>query len=262
MNVNNFQPLVSIVTVVRNGEKFLEQTLRSVTDQSYSNIEYIVIDGLSNDNTMSIIEKFRDTINVILSESDYGQTDALKKGFDLSKGEILCWMNYDDIFYSNDTVKSIVDVFINNNVDLVYGNDILVDSEMNTLYPRFFSNHSLNKLLFYKSISQPSSFFSRRAYKTIGLNEKLVFSMDLDFWIKIFSKYNIQYIDKFLSYNRIHEDRKMILYEKEARIESNFLRSQYNNNEFKKNVLYMYFKLTDFKNIIAKVKYKFFSRYF
>jgi len=180
----NNKPLVSIITVVFNGEKYLEETMINIQNQKYDNIEHIVIDANSTDGTIDIIKKYEKNIAYWVSEPDDGQTDALIKGFDRCNGDILYWLNYDDLLYDENTLIDIVEVFQNNkDVELVYGNDILVDKDLNIIKLRDFSFHSLGKLLYYKSISQPSSFFTRKVYEEFGLNKKLNYSMDLDLWL-------------------------------------------------------------------------------
>jgi len=97
-------PLISVITVVFNGENDLEQTIKSVINQTYNNIEYIVIDGGSTDDTLSIIKKYEDKINYWVSEDDNGIYDAMNKGVGLAQGEWLCFINSGDIFISQNTL--------------------------------------------------------------------------------------------------------------------------------------------------------------
>ena len=101
------KPLVSIVTIVYNGEKHLEQTIQSVLNQTYSNIEYIIIDGGSKDNTINIIEKYSDRLAYWISEKDNGISDAFNKGIAKSTGEIVGLINADD-WYDFDAIKHVV----------------------------------------------------------------------------------------------------------------------------------------------------------
>ena len=247
--------LVSIVTVVLNGEKFIEQTIQSVITQNYSNIEYIIIDGGSSDNTKRIVNKYKNQISIFVSEPDDGQSDALIKGFSKSKGDILCWLNYDDLFYNDNVISLIAKAFEKSGAGLMYGNDLLIDSVARPIFPRFFNRHSLNKLLYYKSISQPSCFFSRAAYGRALIDEKLVYSMDIDLWLKMFKREKVVYIDQILSCNRIHSDRKMISGVSEARLEANYVRIRHGANKKIMSIGRLFFKFLDMRNNYVKLKY-------
>lgn len=101
MKTNQSTPFFSIITVCRNSEKTIEQTIKSVLGQTFKNLEYIIIDGASDDNTLSIINKYRDQIDVVISEADDGIYDAMNKGIALSKGEVIGIINSDDWYEAN-----------------------------------------------------------------------------------------------------------------------------------------------------------------
>ncbi len=256
-NIIKGLPKVSVVTVVYNGEKYLEETIKSIISQSYQNIEYIVIDGGSNDGTIDILNQYKDDIDFCVSEKDDGQTDALIKGFNICNGEILCWLNYDDLFYDDKVLSRVVDEFNNNiDVDLVFGDDILIDSEGGFLKYRSFAYQSFNMLLYYSSISQPSSFFTKKAYLKFGLRRTLNYSMDLDLWLNIFSKCKTKYYSGVLSKNRIHSDRKMIAFIDEARKEARFLRSGFGYNESLSPVYMLICKIRSILGLYKTLTYK------
>lgn len=114
------RPLVSVITVVKNGEKYLEQTIKSVINQTYTNIEYVIIDGGSTDNTLDIIQKYENKIDYWISESDKGIYDGMNKGIALAKGEWIIFINAGDKFYKSNTIEKI---FLGNNynADFIYG---------------------------------------------------------------------------------------------------------------------------------------------
>ncbi|WMP18893.1 glycosyltransferase family 2 protein [Thiothrix lacustris] len=120
MNVNQIveQPLISIITVVLNGHKYIEDTLQSVTNQSYANIEYIIIDGGSNDGTQDIIRRYEDKISYWISEKDAGLYYAMNKGINMASGEWINFMNAGDFFFDINTISNIATEL---NTDLVYG---------------------------------------------------------------------------------------------------------------------------------------------
>jgi glycosyltransferase involved in cell wall biosynthesis len=113
---------ISVITVCLNSEKSIERTIRSVISQHYSDIEYLIIDGGSTDGTLPIIEKYRNQIDFVLSEPDAGVYDAINKGIKASTGEVVGVLNADDVYASNEVVTEIVDMFKNNDPDLLYGN--------------------------------------------------------------------------------------------------------------------------------------------
>lgn len=104
------KPLVSIVTPVYNGEKYLEDTIQSIIKQTYDNIEYIIIDGGSTDKTLDIIKKYEDKIAYWMSEQDRGMYDGINKGFKMATGEIFAWLNSDDKYYHS-AVEIVVGIF-------------------------------------------------------------------------------------------------------------------------------------------------------
>ena len=115
------QPLISIITVVRNGEVHLEEAIKSVLNQSYGNIEYVVIDGNSTDSTLDIIRKYEDRIDYWISEPDKGISDAFNKGIALCKGEWIGIINADD-WYELDTFNNIIQQAKASNSSVIYGN--------------------------------------------------------------------------------------------------------------------------------------------
>ena len=137
--------LVTIVTPSYNQGQFIEDTIKSVLNQTYKNIQYIVVDGASTDNTMEVVERYRDKIDIIISERDKGQTDAINKGFKLAKGELVGWINSDDMLYPY-CVEEIVNLYKQNpDGAIFYGSKIdKIDSNNNHLcyYINFRQCHS------------------------------------------------------------------------------------------------------------------------
>ena len=120
---NSLTQKVSIITVCYNSEKTIEETIQSVIAQDYSNIEYIIIDGCSSDNTMQIAEKYSGSISKKFSEPDKGLYDAMNKGINAATGDIIGILNSDDIFYTNSIISDIVNLFDRDvTIDAVYGN--------------------------------------------------------------------------------------------------------------------------------------------
>lgn len=159
-------PLVSIITVVYNGVETIEQTIQSVINQSYKNIEYIIIDGASTDGTQLIIEKFRDSLAYYISEKDNGIYDAMNKGIKKARGEIVGIINSDD-WYELDAVEHIVKIFMElPDVNIVFGDMNLVDDNGKR---KKHNQIPFSHLYYQMSVFHPATFVRKHSYETYGL---------------------------------------------------------------------------------------------
>ncbi|TAE72799.1 MAG: glycosyltransferase [Bacteroidetes bacterium] len=122
---------ISIITITYNAEKFVERTIQSVISQTYSDIEYLIIDGNSKDNTLKIVEKYKDKISQIISEKDKGIYDAMNKGLRLAKNKYVLFMNAGDEIYAKDTLEKLFEK--QKNADIYYGETLFLDIERNEL---------------------------------------------------------------------------------------------------------------------------------
>lgn len=200
-------PKVSIITPSFNQGKYLEDTILSVVTQSYPNLEYIIVDGGSKDNSLEIIKKYTEKYKFIkwVSESDAGQSNAINKGFKLSTGDIVAWLNSDDT-YCSDSIANAVDFFYSNSdLDLMYGNANIIDEK--GIFKEKFSlveNYNLERL---KNINifimQPTTFWKREVFDKVGfLDESLYYTMDWDFWIRIGNCCKVGYNNKVIANTR------------------------------------------------------------
>ncbi len=203
------QPLISIITPSFNKGPFIEETILSVLNQTYKNIEYIVIDAMSTDQTHSILKKYENDLKW-LSEPDRGQSDAINKGWRMAKGEIIAYLNADDT-YLPDAVSIAVDFFSDHpDVGLVYGDGITADEQGNNQHLEHCGEFNLKNLICGKDdILQPSVFLRKEIFEKIGdVDVNLHLAMDLDYWIRAGLRYKIGYIQKPLSMAKIYPDAK------------------------------------------------------
>lgn len=162
---------VSIITVCFNSEKTIEDTLKSIQSQTYSNIEYIVVDGLSKDQTNNIVKKYGDIVSKHISEKDNGLYDAMNKGISLASGDIIGILNSDDVLANECVIEKIVAGFNSKKVDAVYS-DLIYVSEHDLSKPtRLYSSKVFSKRLIRLGIMlpHPTFYVRKKCYETLGL---------------------------------------------------------------------------------------------
>lgn len=138
------KPFISIITIIFNSEKYLEETIQSVTNQTYDNVEYIIIDGGSTDGTLDIIKKYEDQIDYWVSEKDSGIYDAMNKGIDLANGEWINFMNAGDRFVDEHVLEKIFTKQDTSSCDLIYGSSVVTGNQENVLLePKKFTKFNL-----------------------------------------------------------------------------------------------------------------------
>ena len=201
--------LVSIVTPSFNQAPYLEQTLKSVLDQGYERLEYIVMDGGSKDGSVEIIRKYANKLAQWVSEKDSGQGEAINKGLVRSNGEIVAWLNSDD-YYLPDTISAVVKIFEQNpDVALLYGDMLAVDENGQTTNVLKYRQMSLEELLCFQIIGQPAVFFRRDAYEKAGrLDTTFHFMLDHHLWIRIAQQGKIMHVPQVWAAARYHSQAK------------------------------------------------------
>ena len=205
-------PKISIVTPSFNQGKFLEETIQSVLGQGYPDLEYIIIDGGSSDNSVEIIRKYQESLAYWVSEPDGGQTQAINKGLKRATGEIIAYLNSDD-FYLPGSLQKVADFFsANPDVGLVYGDCNIIDEEGTVVLRKreLQFDYTMGCMIgFGVLIPQPSAFIKRETFQKVGyFNEEFQNAMDAEYWFRVARAAKIRHIPASLSSFRIHGDSK------------------------------------------------------
>lgn len=197
--------LVSIVTPSFNQAAYLEQTIRSVLEQDYPRLEYLVIDGGSTDGSVDIIKKYASRLAYWTSEKDSGQAEAVNKGMARAQGEIVAWLNSDDIYLPG-AVSAAVKVFAQNpQAVLVYGDMLAVDAHGQVINELKYRPLTLEDLLCFQIIGQPAVFMRRSAFERAGgLAPDFHFMLDHHLWIRIAMLGALVHVPVFWSAARYH----------------------------------------------------------
>ena len=203
-------PSVTIVTPSYNQGRFIRETIESVLSQDYPRLEHVVVDGGSTDETISILKSYGQQLTWV-SEPDRGQAHAINKGWKLARGEILAWLNSDDMYLPGAVSKAVNYLVNHPQVGMVYGEGYHI-AESGTVIGRFptesFIAERLKETCF---IFQPAAFMRRSVIEAVGfLNESLSYCMDYDLWIRVSQKYDVGYFPEYLAQVRLHEGCKTV----------------------------------------------------
>jgi glycosyltransferase involved in cell wall biosynthesis len=203
--------LVSVITPSYNQAAYLETTIRSVINQDFQPIEYLVVDGGSTDGSVEIIRQYANHISWWTSEPDRGQADAINKGFKNSHGELIAWLNSDDIYLPG-AVQKALEVFQKQpELGMAFGNAVTIDPEGNHLNDLQFGDWGLAELLRFRIICQPAVFMRRSVLEQAGyLDPNYHYMLDHHLWLRMARLAPIQHIDQSLAAARHHPTAKNV----------------------------------------------------
>lgn len=213
--MNKELPKISIVTPSLNQAPFIEETIQSVLNQGYPNLEYLIVDGGSTDGTLRILKKYEGQLSWI-SEKDNGQSDAINKGLRQVTGDIVAFLNSDDL-YEPGGLLAVGEYFLNHpEANWLTGLCINIDQtgkeirKLNRLYKNFWLRwKSFAVLQVLNYVSQSATFWKRSAMNKIGyLNEHLHYTMDYDYWLRLGQRYPLHVLYRDLASFRIHNNSK------------------------------------------------------
>lgn len=265
-NKTNFSPKISIVTPSYNQAQFLEETICSVLEQNYPNLEYIIIDGGSTDGSVDIIKKYEKHLTYWVSESDSGQSNAINKGFKRATGELLGWINSDD-YYLPGALDIVARIYTNaNSPCAVIGISRCINQNGKILWEHTPKNIDSESIVACGEnwIPQPACLFDAEAYRDVGgLDEKLHYAMDFDLFVKLSKHIPFVKIDKCISVARSHPMAKTKASRGKMFAEVRLIQIKNGGEKYALDALYYdYTKLLWYENYAKPLKNNFIYRLF
>jgi glycosyltransferase involved in cell wall biosynthesis len=205
---------ISIITPTYNSEKYIEETISSILNQTVLPIEYIVVDGLSNDSTLEIVERYRKNFEQkgimlrVISEQDTGMYSAINKGIKLSNGEIITYLNSDDFYSHTDVIERVIESFQNKEIFWIHGNIHLVDQQSRHI--KSLRTIKFRKKFFgasnFSMVFQPTLFFRREVVIDLLFNERYRLASDYEFIYRLGVRYNSKLLPMYIANLRLHQD--------------------------------------------------------
>jgi glycosyltransferase involved in cell wall biosynthesis len=254
------EPKISIITPSYNQSNFLEETILSVINQNYKNIEYIIIDGQSTDNSVKIIKKYEKHLTFWVSEKDDGQSDAIHKGFRKATGDILCWLNSDDFFVQG-ALNNVARHFEKNSKsDILIGDGMYANKKGEIIkYYRYITPRSLLSKNGVLAFCQQSMFFNKKYYFKSGeISKNLHYCMDSEFiYRSIEQECSFSVMHEPSGVFRWHDSMKSLNASSVKKKEMNNIAKKYHSKfPFMKitKFIYILIQIINFNYIISSIK--------
>ena len=254
--MNENLPKISVITPSYNQGIFIEETIQSVLNQNYPNLEYIIIDGGSSDSTVDVIKKYESKIDFWVSEKDKGQADAINRGFAKATGNILCWLNSDDYFFP-DTLKYVASQLNIEKKEILFGEvDHIFEPDKAVKHSNVKNKFDNYNLELYDYIIQPGSFWTKKVWESTGLvDENLHFVFDWEWFLR--AKKNdteFKYSNKVMSMYRVHDAHKTSNGGEKRQKEIEYILKKYSGEKMLKAFIFMRDERSKVDEILTGVK--------
>ncbi len=202
---------VSIITPSYNQAAYLEQTIRSVLGQDYPNIQYLISDGGSTDGSLAILEKYAPRLSWWVSEPDRGQADAINKGFAHATGDLVAWLNSDDVYAPSAVARAVRAFEAHPRAGLVYGRAVSINPAGRPLNDLAFDHWGVDDLAAFNILTQPAVFIRREAWEHAGgLDASYHMLLDHHLWLRIAARYEIVGVPEVWAFARHHPAAKNV----------------------------------------------------
>lgn len=203
------RPLISVVTPSYNQAEYIEDNLHSVKRQTYPAVEHVVVDGESTDGTVDVLRRHEDDYELRwTSEPDEGQSDAINTGFERASGDIVGWLNSDDVYFDTEVFRRVVDHFERTGADVVYGDLAYVDATSTVTAIDVRPDFDRDILRYRSLIGQPATFFRADVVAEERLDRDLHYCMDWEFWLRLSADYEFAHVRDVLAGFRYHAEQK------------------------------------------------------